>query len=345
MNIKTIIVTIASLVLTTQLATATTPHNPTATTEPTTRSYNWQTLAKVAVIKEHREDVIRLKAITDQCFASVSYDCTIKFWDSKTKQRIAMIREPESIVYALTPLSPTVIANGTNNGVVNIKDIKTGHWVFCADWLSNGYRREPIWALEAMDTETLAVSSFNASSSPCYVVNIWHTPTMRLKCAMAAHEDKCTALQKVGTNLLASGSHDHTIKIWDTTTGKLIKTLTGHRKRVTSLALLCQGVLVSAADDCMIKIWDIASGICLKTLNTNSDTLDAIATTPGNIIASTSYNTIKIWDATSGNCLKTIRHEEGILLGLTFIYPESGRVQLACGSERGTITIFECATH
>jgi WD40 repeat protein len=345
MNVKTIIATIVSLVLTTQLAIATTPYNQTTTTKPATQSYNWQTLSKTAVIKDHREDVIRLKAITDQCFASVSYDCTIKFWDSKTKQRVAVLKEAESIVLALTALSPTVIANGTNNGVVNIKDIKTGHWIFSADWLSNGYRREPIWALEAMDAETLAVSSFNAFSSPCYVVNIWHTPTMRLQKAMAAHEDKCTALQKVGTNLLASGSHDHTIKIWDTSAGKLLRTLTGHRKRVTSLALLCQGILVSASDDCTIKIWDVASGICLKTLSGHADAIDAIATTPGNIIASTSHDTIKIWDAVSGNCLKTIRHDEGMLLGLTFIYPENGRIQLACGSERGTITIFECATH
>jgi WD40 repeat protein len=321
------------------------PSNQPTKAEPTTKASAWQPLTLKGTIRAHREDIIKLKAITDQCFASVSFDCTVKFWDSKTKECIAEINEPNSIIFGFTPLSPTVVACGTNNGVVDIRDIQTGQWVFSADWLNNSGKRKPVWALEALDAETLAVSTYNDRTLPCYVINIWHTPTMELQCAIWAHEDKCTALQKVGTDLLASGSYDHTIKIWDTKTGKHIKTLTGHRGWVTSLALLCPGILVSASDDYSIKIWDIASGVCLKTLNGHTRHIDAIATTAGNLIASTSHDTIKIWDAVNASCLQTIQLKEGMLRGLTFINPGQERVQLACGSEKGTITIFESSTH
>jgi WD40 repeat protein len=112
-----------------------------------------------------------------------------------------------------------------------------------------------------------------------------------------------------------------------------------------SLALLCPGILVSASDDCSIKIWDIASGDCLKTLTGHTGPIDAIATTAGNLIASTSYDTIKIWDAVNASCLQTIQLKEGALLGLTFINPGQEPVQLACGTEKGTIIIFEGSTH
>ena len=259
-----------------------------------------------AILKGHTNIVKYARYSPDEKYIiSVSYDNTVRIWDSCTGaclRTINVYRGSSASVF-FDSIGNAILATSAL-GSLNFYDINS-----C----------EHLHSLEV----TGAVCSDYSPNTNIYVtasldnkIRVWDAKTHELKNTLTGHTDRIYFVTvSPDGKTIASSSKDKTIRIWNISSGKNI-TLEGHSAKVNSVLFSKDGMkIVSASDDKTIRIWNPYTGKCLTALKGHSNyvTYAAFSYDGRQIVSSSWDKTIRIWNAYSGDNLSILKgHTEAV---------------------------------
>ncbi|WP_131785469.1 pentapeptide repeat-containing protein [Protofrankia symbiont of Coriaria ruscifolia] len=189
----------------------------------------------------------------------------------------------------------TLLATGTQDGPVNLWDVRTG-------------RRQRILTDRTNLVSSVAFSpdgTIIAAAAGDHTVRLWDTTTGEPLSPLTGHTGPVRSVEfSPGRATIASGSNDGTVRLWDADTGRHLRALTGnHTSWMSSVAFSPDGVTIAAAaGDHTVRLWDTTTGEPLRTLKGHLSTVWSVRFSPdGSIIASGSNDgTVRLWEATTG---------------------------------------------
>ncbi len=293
--------------------------------------------SNTAVLRGHTDKVTSISLSSDgHLIASVSFDGTIRLWDTTTGQTVkelpikkmplfAVSLSPDgqyiAYSYAANEDSSIYIWNLNSNCLQCalkghesvIRSISFSHDGYSLVTASNdGTVR--IWDIShgkcrkvLRDDGKFMLSAVFSPDDSCIAaasydkcVRIWSAVSGKLVCKLEGHTDIVTNVSfSPDGRMLASGSEDNTICIWDTNTWECKMVLKGHNRFVLSTAFSpdCQ-FLVSGSLDGTIRFWEMEEGQCLCVLKGHTDRVNTVLFNPGGqlVISSSDDATIRIWE-------------------------------------------------
>ena len=264
-------------------------------------------------------------------------DKTIRLWDLKAKESLKNIQGHTTWVSALTLLQDgEYLASGSHDKTIHLMNLKTGEIVKTF----HGHTKR----IDALIF--LSGGELLASGSEDNTIRIWDRKTGKAVKTLYGHTRVVSSLILLpGGEHMASGSADKTIRIWDLKTGMTIKTFQAHS--VQCLAYLPGELLASTSrstesDDYTIILWDLKTGEAVKTLQGHRSPVLALASLPGERLASGSFEmSIRIWDLKTGQTIQTLQGHTAYITALTLL---SGGELLASGSDDKTIRFWNLKT-
>lgn len=122
------------------------------------------------------------------------------------------------------------------------------------------------------------------------------------------------AVARLDVNHIISASNDFSLKMWNLVTGEVEQTFIGHKGVVNDVAVVDVNHIVSASDDCTIKIWNVSTGAVEQTLIGHTSYVKAVAVLDLlRIISASADHTLNIWNLTTGNVERSlIGHQESV---------------------------------
>lgn len=269
-----------------------------------------------------------------KCFASGSFDHTIKLWDLETGELLRTFMGHSEPVLTLT-FSPDgqTLVSGSVDDKIKLWDLATGS-------MSKTITDDS----DSVVSLSVAVSpdgELLASGGDHQKIKIWQLSTGKLLNILSHSRGINTVAFSPDGQLLASGSSDNTVRLWQLSNGELLTTLVGHARDVNSVAISPDGqILASGSGDNTIKLWDIGRGKLLNTLRGHLDWVRTVVFSPdGQLLVSGSADaTIKLWQVGSGKVLSTLRgHKQDV--NSIAISPNGQR--LVSGSRDRTIKVWQ----
>jgi len=254
-------------------------------------------------LKGHLSSVVSVAISPDgKCFASGSFDNTIKLWELETGKLLRTFTghaEPV-LTLAFSPDCRTLVS-GSVDDKIKLWDLATGSvsYTITDD-------------LDSVVSLSLAISpdgQLLASGGDHRKVKIWQLSTGKLLNTLSHSRGINTVTFSPDGQLLASGSTDNTVWLWQLSSGKVLNTLVGHAGDVNSVAISPDGqTLASGSGDNTIKLWDLNRGKLIKTLKGHLDWVRAVVFSPdGQLLVSGSTDaTIKLWQVGNGKFLSTL---------------------------------------
>jgi len=148
-----------------------------------------------------------------------------------------------------------------------------------------------------------------ASCSDDGRIVLWDVDAKAVKKKLeGGHSDfvSCVAFSLHDPKILASSSTDKTVVVWDIATGKVVYKFTEHTDECNSIAWspTAEGLLATACLDKLVRIYDASTedggGELFKTLKGHKSEVNAVAYSPGGLLASASDDSsVIVWDVES----------------------------------------------
>jgi WD40 repeat protein len=206
--------------------------------------------------KAHNASIIDLKYFPSGLLASVSFDFTVKVWNTTT-WRLVHTHKHLDVVLGVEFLNGTTVASCSADKTIQIWSIG-----------SNAYIRIPIGSMSDLNTPTaLKLLPNNLLAMGDYSGNIliWRVSAVVSR-VIGAHASLIYQFELVSDELLASSSGDKTIKIWNITTTpiSLVFDLIG-TDQVSTLKLVAPNLLASG-ENSLINLWDLTTRSLINSL-------------------------------------------------------------------------------
>ena len=257
-------------------------------------------------------------------------------WDVATvSSDIATLEHTAGVSSVSFSPDGTLLASGTNNGIIFVWDVDTGENV---ETLAG--HGGIISVAFSPDGTLLASGSYGGR------VFVWDIDTGENVETLAGHKDgaRSVSFSPDGT-LLAAGTGDGTIFVWDIATGERVETLVGHADWVESLSFAPDGsLLASASYDGTVKLWDVDTGEIVKTLveHTGCWIHPMAFALDGTLLTfDLLEGTVRVWDVATGETVETRgRFTEG---SSSMIFSFHGSL-LASASFGGAVKLWDVDT-
>ena len=261
---------------------------------------------------------------------TISYDNTIKIWDTITGTYIHILENHGSVWSVSWSPDGKYLASGSEDKTVKIWSISTGTCVRT----SRGHTDKVYSVSWSPNGKYIASGSFDDK------VKIWDVNTGTCIHTLTGHTGWVSSVSwSPDSTMIASGSFDWTVKIWDATTGTCIHTL-NHTECVTSVSWSPDGRKITGGSAYnTIKVWDTYTGTRIHTLKGHTEIVWSVAWSPdGKYIASGSRDgEIKIWDANTGTCIHTLKGHTKTVQSVAWS-PDGS--QLVSGSYDDTVRVW-----
>lgn len=216
--------------------------------------------------------------------ASGSDDDTVRIWDSRTGEELALLRGHNGPVEALSvdPVGEWV-ASGGEDGTLRFWKVNPGNREITHRQTGLEHNARINSLISVPGREIIASGSDDATIKLWYQANGDHSLTLR------GHLGPVNCLIAYDDSRLVSGSNDWTVRVWNIRNGEPINTLgrpyhsepagvlsaitstsarrSGHQNAVTSLARFGDHLLLSGSQDCSVRLWDIGSSDELRQYN------------------------------------------------------------------------------
>ena len=110
------------------------------------------------------------------------------------------------------------------------------------------------------------------------------------------------------STMIASGTTDGTVRIWNLLSGHCDCVFQGHSGIVRNVCWLpTRNQVVCTSDDHTVRIWDVQTQTCSKIFAQYSDTVVALASSPGLLLMASKNGTVNIYDSQSGGIIHVIK--------------------------------------
>jgi WD40 repeat protein len=222
---------------------------------------------------------------------SVSYDHSIKIWESQTGAERLTLRghTGELTSCAVSPAGDWIVS-ASKHGTLKVWDTETGQEKLSLRGHNGAVSKCAV----------SPAGDFIVSASVDMTLKVWDSVTGEERFTLRGHKSRVNDCA-VSDQFIVSASSDHTVKVWDAQTGIECRTLEGHSRRVNAVSL-AGDTIVSGALDNTLKIWDAQTGAERFTLAGHSgEVTDCVISASGDLIVSAAWDgAIKVWDAQTG---------------------------------------------
>ncbi|KAK3823221.1 MAG: WD40-repeat-containing domain protein [Benniella sp.] len=329
---------------------------------------------KARTLKGHTCLVWRIVYSPDgRQIASVSYDRTVRVWDSETGLlQHLFIGLIDCVAYS--PQGDR-IASACEDGTVGIWDAITGDRcqtlrghlakVLCVIYSPNGNQIASssdntimLWDLntenyihtlsdhigKVWDIKYSPQGDHVASAGNDMTVRIWDVETGVCRHVLSGHGGVHSIAYSPKGDRLASGSMDATIRLWDVETGLCRQTLSGHSNSVLSVVYSPNGdQIASGGGDHTVRLWDVSAGASRLVSSGHTMEVNSVKCSPKrDLIASGSTdNTIRLWDVGTGACRRTLIGHTDSVFSITYS-PEGDKI--ASGGNDETVRLWNVET-
>ena len=242
-------------------------------------------------LQGHKDFISRIAWSPDgQSLASVSFDRTIKLWDTEGGElRQTLEGHPLNIHSVAWSPNGRLLASGSWDKTIKVWDVETGKLrrtltghsgtVFSVAWSPDG--------------------RLLASGSSDRTVRLWDLESGQRRWTLEGHANavNCVAWAPNG-QILASAASDNMIRLWDPETGRLLRTLRGHSRSVLSVVWAPDGLLLaSGSHETTIRLWDAETGQEVNVLEGHTGAVLSVSfSADGRFLASKSRdNTVRLW--------------------------------------------------
>ncbi|KAK2926405.1 hypothetical protein FoTM2_013271 [Fusarium oxysporum f. sp. vasinfectum] len=271
-----------------------------------------------------------------QTLTSVSYDWTVRLWDTTTGEERQKIQGHVRPFTAVT-FSPdgNTLASASRDGSVRLWDAAAGK-----------ERQKLQGHAEWVRAITFSPGSKTlASASDDRTVRLWDAMTGEERQKLQGHGGRVWAVAfSPDGKMLASASDDRTVRLWNVATGEEIQRLQGHAEGVRAITFSPDGrTLASASVDKTVRLWDAAMGKGRQKLQGHGSAVWAVAFSPdGKTLASASDDrTVRLWDAATVKEIQKLKGHKDGARAITFS-PDGKTLATASGDQ--TVTLWDAMT-
>lgn len=278
----------------------------------------------------HYGSVQSLCPLNSNCICSVSFDGTLRVWNTTSLQCETTIDLQSNWLLSVSKLidGSDRVCVGCYDGSVQVWDLTTQQLVTRLDGHSGSVRdvkqlsdgrlvststdlEMKVWDLKSqqcvatLDGHTKWVKSVIelsdgrlCSGSEDQTIKIWSNNESKWSCVGSLEaQTAISSICEILPGVICAPSSFSTIGVWDLASMKKIKELDEHTGTISSLIRLKDGTLCSASGDLTLRIWDVNTGDCLAVLQGHTDHVFSVVQLPDGRLCSGSYdNTIRIWD-------------------------------------------------
>ena len=279
--------------------------------------WNLKTKEVEITLSGHTKSLMMIEVLNDNRIVSLSYDRTIKIWNSYTGQCEHTLNAFR-FTYMLISDNDQIITQETLNGidVLKVWNPDTG---ICELSIPNNKI-----ILRIMTLNNKLIFTSDDFINKIYEIKIWDLDSKTYIQTIGHPENHVSDLMKFEENRICRNFSNNTCRIWNIITGEceIIKTnddpglfpclilpdkrmiggessgnitvlnceereitLSGHLKAIKLLKLLPDGRLISNSTDGIIKIWNLESYDCELTLNVHKTKINCLEILPdGRII-------------------------------------------------------------
>ena len=181
--------------------------------------------------------------------ASASADHTLRIWDTKTWETLALLKGHQGVVSSLS-WSPdgTKLISGGNGGTLFLWDPASGELLTTLE----GHKSNVI-ALSWSPDGTQVVSACWDST-----LRIWDLATQKTLVTLEGHDQNVSGVSwSPDDKRILSTSWDGTARIWDSRTGTSLSTLKGHDGALLAGTWSPDGSrIVTASNDNSLRVWE-----------------------------------------------------------------------------------------
>ena len=288
---------------------------------------------------------------------SVSYDKTIRIWDTSTGEVVRVLRgqigagdEGKIYAAALSPDDRILAVGGfmahgfgvddDKVGDIRLINFQTGEVIA----LLRGHSDIILGLAFSRDGNRLISGSFDKTA------RIWNVRDQRTTHILKGHTGYISAVTFSPDDTTAvTGSDDGTLKLWNTKSGALITTLKGHTAVVKSVVFTPNGkYLLSGSDDKTVRMWDGRTGRFIKALALQNRTVESLSISPDGTKVLTGHGleygerSNNIFSIPTGKKITSFTKHTNLVLA-TDISPD-GRIAATGGGNDKEIYLWDLAT-
>jgi len=278
------------------------------------------------VFKGHTNSVLTVAFSPDgKALATAGMDKSVKLWDPRTGESIAVLNGHRCIVKSLafTPDGKTLISGaGQSEGGKFSGELKA--WEIPRGRLKRTVPMKP-------NNDVNAVACFPdgklVASGGIDGINVWDIETGELKKSLPTDNSATLALAiSPEGKTLVTGSFDTLLRLWDPRTWTVKQTFTDHRSEIRATKLSADGKTLAAYTGGRKEayLWDLDAGKLQRTIN-NEFEIEALAISrDGRTLATaghhqaTTTGRVDLWDVSTGRHRGTFADDNGPVFALDF---------------------------
>jgi len=297
--------------------------------------YLWSATDEFPVVMEGHESSIRgAEVLSDGRALTWSDDKTLRIWDMKSGQTLALLRGHTDLVWGRW-LSDQRVLSWSYDKTLRLWDCATGRTLavleghsgrvlgarvlpnqVCLSWSSDNTLR--LWdglsgsLLAVMQGHTKPIQNVDVSADGRILswsqdgsLRVWNglalpSPHPAEKIAAEFLSAKFVSKRR----LVSWGSFvsdDFKLRLWDSDTGALLAVLDGHKGVIEDVELLANDQILSWSNDGSLRLWDGNSGAPLTLMEGHSEGINGIEILSDQRILSWSWDgTLRVWNSQTG---------------------------------------------
>ncbi len=295
--------------------------------------------AQIAVLRGHGEWVVSVdfSPLNDRFLASSSHDKTVRLWDTKTGNELAIFEGHNHCVkHVIFSPNGRYLASASYDGTVRIWDAKTEkeHHVL------KGHNDSVTHVAFSPKGHILA------SASEDKTIRLWDIETGNELAIFNGHTDSVThvVFSPSDGHILGSASQDKTVRLWNIETRKEIHILEGHDDWVNHIAFCPDGCcLASASLDKTVRLWNPQTGEPIDIFDGHDDFAYRVAFSPNNhrLACASGDKTVRVWDTKTKKTHLNLKGHDDWVKDVVF-NPLDSQL-LATASEDRTVRLWNMA--
>eukprot|EP00911_Craspedida_sp_UC1_P000426 UC1_evm3s321 len=285
---------------------------------------------KVTQLKGHTRPVSALQGDGER-IVSGSSDGTVRMWDRKTLECVAVFERPGTQVNCLA-LHANLVVVGCEDGLAPCYHVTAGGIIFTL----RGHR--------SAITCVAAGSEIIATGSRDHTVRLWARSNGDILRAFAEHTAEILAIRVHGRRAL-SASWDDTLRLWHADRSACTWNMTGHTESVFCMELDAN-VAVSGGGDGVVRAWDLTHRVDLAVCDEDcggharDEEVYCLAWNQEIVASGAADSVVCLWSRTSWHLLARLDGHVGVVRSICI-----DGWKLVSGGDKRKVLVWDWAKH